>query len=34
MKDRQAVIKEATYLRDLSVFKKDLFPALGHMPID
>lgn len=34
MKDRKAVIKEATYLRDLSVFEKDLFPALGNMPID
>ncbi|MCU4377293.1 tyrosine-type recombinase/integrase [Acinetobacter haemolyticus] len=34
MQDRKAVIKEATYLRDLSVFEKDLFPALGNMPID
>lgn len=34
MNDRKAVIKEATYLRDLSVFEKDLFPALGNMPID
>ena len=34
MKDRKAVIKEATYLRDLSVFEKDIFPALGNMPID
>ena len=34
MQDRQAVIKEATYLRDLSVFEKDLFPILGDMPID
>ena len=34
MQDRQAVIKEATYLRDLSVFEKDLFPILGNMPID
>lgn len=34
MEDRKAVIKEATYLRDLSVFEKDLFPALGNMPID
>lgn len=34
MEDRKAVIKENTYLRDLSVFEKDLFPALGHMPID
>jgi hypothetical protein len=29
MEDRKAVIKEGTYLRDLSVFEKDLFPALG-----
>lgn len=28
MEDRKAVIKETTYLRDLSVFEKDLFPAL------
>jgi len=34
MEDRKAVIKEATYLRDLSVFEKDIFPALGNMPID
>lgn len=34
MDDRKAVIKEATYLRDLSVFEKDLFPALGNLPID
>lgn len=34
MQDRKAVIKEATYLRDLSLFEKDLFPALGNMPID
>ncbi len=34
MLDRKAVIKETTYLRDLSVFEKDLFPALGNMPID
>ena len=34
MEDRKAVIKENTYLRDLSVFEKDLFPALGDMPID
>jgi len=34
MEDRKAVIKEATYLRDLSVFEKDLFPDLGDMPID
>lgn len=34
MEDRKAIIKETTYLRDLSVFEKDLFPALGHMPID
>lgn len=34
MEDRKAVIKEATYLRDFSVFEKDLFPALGNMPIE
>ena len=34
MEDRKPVIKEGTYLRDLSVFEKDLFPVLGHMPID
>lgn len=34
MEDRKPVIKEGTYLRDLSVFEKDLFLALGHMPID
>ncbi|MDW2812723.1 integrase, partial [Acinetobacter baumannii] len=34
MEDRKAVIKENTYLRDLSVFEKDLFPTLGNMPID
>ena len=34
MEDRKAVIKEATYLRDLSVFEKDLFPYIGKMPID
>ncbi|MFG0750515.1 tyrosine-type recombinase/integrase [Acinetobacter ursingii] len=34
MEDRKAVIKETTYLRDLSVFEKDLFPDLGDMPID
>ncbi|MGB9190589.1 tyrosine-type recombinase/integrase [Acinetobacter sp.] len=34
MEDRKPVIKETTYLRDLSVFEKDLFPALGNMPID
>ncbi len=34
MENRKAVIKETTYLRDLSVFEKDLFPALGNIPID
>jgi integrase len=34
MEDRKTVIKETTYLRDLSVFEKDLFPALGDMPIN
>ncbi len=31
---RKAVIKEPTYLRDLSVFEKDLFPYIGDLPID
>ena len=31
---RKAVIKEPTYLRDLSVFEKDLFPYIGNSPID
>ncbi len=34
MQDRKDAITEGTYLRDLSVFEKDLFPALGDMPID
>ncbi|UJA03056.1 tyrosine-type recombinase/integrase [Acinetobacter johnsonii] len=34
MEDRKPVIKEGTYLRDLSVFEKDLFPELGDIPID
>ena len=34
MEDRKAVIKENTYLRDLSVFEKDIFPVLGDVPID
>lgn len=34
MEDRKTVIKEATYLRDLSVFEKDLFPSLDNLPID
>ena len=31
---RKAIIKEPTYLRDLSVFEKDLFPYIGNSPID
>ncbi|WP_335951226.1 tyrosine-type recombinase/integrase [Acinetobacter beijerinckii] len=34
MQDRKDAITEGTYLRDFSVFEKDLFPALGDMPID
>lgn len=34
MQDRKDAITEGTYLRDLTVFEKDLFPALGDMPID
>jgi len=33
-KTLKAVIKENTYLRDLSVFEKDIFPVLGDVPID
>ncbi len=34
MNDRKGAIKEVTYLRDLTVFEKDLFPEIGQMPID
>lgn len=34
LEGRKAVIKEPTYLRDLSVFEKDLFPYIGNMAID
>ena len=34
LEGRKAVIKEPTYLRDLSVFEKDLFPYIGNSPID
>lgn len=34
MNDRKDAIKEGTYLRDLTVFEKDLFPEIGQMPID
>jgi integrase len=34
MDDRKDVIKPATMTRDLSTFEKDLFPSIGHMPID
>ena len=34
MNDRKGAIKEGTYLRDLTVFEKDLFPEIGQMPID
>jgi integrase len=34
MEGRRGVITEGSYLRDLSVFEKDLFPILGDMPID
>lgn len=34
MQDRKDAITEGTYLRDLSVFEKDLFPVLGDTPID
>ncbi|WAU73769.1 tyrosine-type recombinase/integrase [Acinetobacter sp. TR11] len=32
--NRKSIIKEATYLRDLSVFEKDIFPFLGDTPIE
>ena len=32
--NRKSIIKEATYLRDLSVFEKDIFPFIGRTPID
>lgn len=34
LEGRKAIIKDGTYLRDLSVFEKDLFPYIGKMPID
>jgi len=34
IESRKDIIKEATYLRDLSVFEKDLFPYIGKIPID
>lgn len=34
MANRKDLLKEGTYLRDLSVFEKDIFPLIGDMPID
>lgn len=34
MANRKDMLKEGTYLRDLSVFEKDIFPLIGDMPID
>lgn len=34
LESRKDVIKHPTYLRDLSVFEKDLFPYIGKMSID
>ena len=34
MNGRRGVITEGSYLRDLSVLEKDLFPILGKIPID
>lgn len=34
MDDRKAAITEGTYLRDLSVFEKDIFPDLGDVSIE
>ncbi|MFC2994291.1 tyrosine-type recombinase/integrase [Acinetobacter sichuanensis] len=34
LENRRNLIKETTYLRDLSVFEKDLFPFIGNIPIN
>lgn len=34
IRDRKAIIKETTYLHDLSIFEKDPFPTLGNLRID
>lgn len=34
LESRKSIIKEPTYLRDLSVFEKDLFPYIGDLPVD
>lgn len=34
MANRKDMLKEGTYLRDLSVLEKDIFPLIGDMPID
>lgn len=34
LEGRKDIIKNGTYLRDLSVFEKDLFPYIGNIPID
>lgn len=34
LENRKNIIKEGTYLRDLTVFEKDLFPFIGDTPID
>ncbi|MFV5265109.1 tyrosine-type recombinase/integrase [Acinetobacter courvalinii] len=34
LENRKSIIKEATYLRDLSVFEKDIFPFIGNVSID
>lgn len=34
LEGRKDFVKEPTYLRDLSVFEKDLFPYIGKMPIE
>lgn len=34
LENRKSIIKEATYLRDLSVFEKDIFSFIGNINID
>ena len=34
LENRKDIIKEGTYLRDLTTFEKDLFPFIGEIPID
>ncbi|ENV58337.1 hypothetical protein F951_00666 [Acinetobacter soli CIP 110264] len=34
IRNSKVIIKETTYLHDLSIFEKDPFPTLGNLPID